>query len=276
VSRVRRTPGQVTRQQTVEQNGREVTRNVTTYTLRSQAEVSVSYRLRRSGRLLASDTYGRGYDATAYGSNPNEARANAPTDDAIVSSLLRPIVDEVVRDVSPHRVVRELELRIGQHPGLDQGVTYMKNGRFEQAFAIWDQVAEAAQTAKDRSAALYNMGVIREVRGEYDEAFQMFSEADALTPGDETIIQALSRVEEAKAERDVLGGRAGTVRLTVRTDPPDARVRIMNIVPRYQDGIRLAPGSYDILVDAPGYTAHREWIRVGSGDEQIDVRLEPR
>lgn len=276
VSPVRRTPGHVTRQQTVEQNGREVTRNVTTYTVRSQAEVSVSYRLHRGGRLLASDTYGRSFDATAYGSNPNEARANAPTDDAILSSLLLPIVEEVVRDVSPHTVTRELELRIGGHPGLDQGATYMKNGRFEQAFAIWDQVAETAQTAEDRSAALYNMGVVREVRGEYDEAFQMFSEADALTPGDEGIIQALSRAEAAKAEQDVLRGGARTYRLTVRTDPPEARVRIMNIGPRYRDGIRLAPGAYDVLVDAPGYAQHREWIRIEGADEQIDVRLEPR
>jgi hypothetical protein len=33
----------------------------------------------------------------------------------------------------------------------------------------------------------------------------------------------------------------------------DARIRVMNIVPVYQDGIALAPGSYEIKVDAEGY-----------------------
>ena len=38
---------------------------------------------------------------------------------------------------------------------------------------------------------------------------------------------------------------------TVRTGPPDARVQIMNIGPRYEPGIKLPPGSYDVRVTAP-------------------------
>ena len=40
---------------------------------------------------------------------------------------------------------------------------------------------------------------------------------------------------------------------TVRTGPPDARVQIMNIGPRYEQGIKLPPGSYDVRVTAHGF-----------------------
>ena len=43
---------------------------------------------------------------------------------------------------------------------------------------------------------------------------------------------------------------------TVRTGPPDARIRIMNIGPRYEPEIKLPPGSYDVRVTAQRRPAH--------------------
>ncbi|NWH06575.1 SUMF1/EgtB/PvdO family nonheme iron enzyme [Desulfobacter latus] len=48
--------------------------------------------------------------------------------------------------------------------------------------------------------------------------------------------------------------------ITVKPTPPDSRVRILNIPPKYRDGIQLEPGRYHIEVSASGYTRHREWI----------------
>ncbi len=50
--------------------------------------------------------------------------------------------------------------------------------------------------------------------------------------------------------------------LTVITTPDDARVRIMNIKPVYQDGIELDEGKYDIEVSKPGYLTYRKWVEV--------------
>ena len=57
--------------------------------------------------------------------------------------------------------------------------------------------------------------------------------------------------------------------LTVRTGPPDARVRIMNIGPRYQPGIRLPPDSYVIEVTADGFDTVQRTLR--HGDEPTDA-----
>lgn len=64
--------------------------------------------------------------------------------------------------------------------------------------------------------------------------------------------------------------------LTVITDPLDARVRIMNIGPKYEDGIQLQPGKYDLSVDKKGYEQHREWVIIEDSDVNINVTLEKK
>ncbi|QEP42480.1 PEGA domain-containing protein [Ectothiorhodospiraceae bacterium BW-2] len=50
---------------------------------------------------------------------------------------------------------------------------------------------------------------------------------------------------------------------TVSTTPANARVRILNIVPKYYDGIELKDGRYRIEVTADGYEKHLEWVEHG-------------
>jgi formylglycine-generating enzyme required for sulfatase activity len=65
-----------------------------------------------------------------------------------------------------------------------------------------------------------------------------------------------------------------TGNLYVDTDPDDARVRILNIGPKYYRGIELAPGQYHIEVSASDYETKKQWIDLTTGeDKYIDVRL---
>jgi len=50
--------------------------------------------------------------------------------------------------------------------------------------------------------------------------------------------------------------------LTIQVFPKESTVKVMNIKSRYYDGIRLAPGKYDILVKHQGYKSYREWVNV--------------
>ena len=52
------------------------------------------------------------------------------------------------------------------------------------------------------------------------------------------------------------------ISLTVITNPADARVRIMNIAPVYQDAMELKEGKYDIEVTKAGYLTYRTWVVV--------------
>ncbi|MCX2794475.1 SUMF1/EgtB/PvdO family nonheme iron enzyme [Microbulbifer thermotolerans] len=90
------------------------------------------------------------------------------------------------------------------------------------------------------------------------------SAATESTPAFES--EAPSPAQAASPEMEVY-------QLTVHPNPRDARVRIMNIAPRYQPGIELAPGRYDLEVSKPGYTTVRRWITIKDGDLTIPVQL---
>ncbi|WP_404343628.1 PEGA domain-containing protein [Pseudoalteromonas mariniglutinosa] len=67
---------------------------------------------------------------------------------------------------------------------------------------------------------------------------------------------------QAEQLAPVLDGVNTSVSLTVITSPEDAQVRIMNIKPKYQDGIELESGKYDIEVTKNGYSTFRKWVSV--------------
>jgi len=68
----------------------------------------------------------------------------------------------------------------------------------------------------------------------------------------------------------------GQYALNVNTVPEDARIRIMNIKPIFEQGILLTPGEYDILISKAGYTPRREWIRISDKDVELDFILNPK
>ncbi|MBF0605716.1 MAG: serine/threonine protein kinase [Nitrospirae bacterium] len=63
--------------------------------------------------------------------------------------------------------------------------------------------------------------------------------------------------------------------LTVNTVPKEAQVRILNINPKYQHGIKLTPGSYHIEVYKAGYRTSRQWVQLAGDNVTLDVTLQP-
>ena len=63
------------------------------------------------------------------------------------------------------------------------------------------------------------------------------------------------------------------VSVYVNTQPSDAKVRIMNIKPKYRDGMKLKPGAYDIEVSKPGYRTQRLTKYLSDQQSNIDITL---
>lgn len=63
-------------------------------------------------------------------------------------------------------------------------------------------------------------------------------------------------------------------RLFVETEPKDARVRILNIVSEFYQGMELAHGRYHVQVSASWHETRKQWVDLGAGeDKYIDIRL---
>jgi hypothetical protein len=63
------------------------------------------------------------------------------------------------------------------------------------------------------------------------------------------------------------------VSLTVNPDPRDSRIYIMNIVPKYRDGILLERGKYDLKIKKSGYYTKRLTVNLQS-DSNFNVKLD--
>lgn len=79
-----------------------------------------------------------------------------------------------------------------------------------------------------------------------------------------------SEPEPVPVEKKVL-------RLFVRTDPLDSRVRILNIKPVFYNGMRLEKGRYHIEVSRSGYETRTQWIDIEDmRDTELFVKLEKK
>ena len=66
-------------------------------------------------------------------------------------------------------------------------------------------------------------------------------------------------------------------RLFVHTEPKAARVRILNIKPKFYQGIVLITGPYHIEVSADGYEMKKFWIKIQPGENQkLKIPLEKK
>jgi len=60
--------------------------------------------------------------------------------------------------------------------------------------------------------------------------------------------------------------------LHVIPHPENARIRIMNIKPKFYQGIELKPGKYQIEVSAKGYLTEMKWIQIKK-EEAIKLKI---
>ena len=58
-------------------------------------------------------------------------------------------------------------------------------------------------------------------------------------------------------------------RLHVKTKPANATVKILNIVPKFQQGIRLTPGAYHLQASADGWKTQALWVKLDPGEDRI-------
>ncbi len=92
------------------------------------------------------------------------------------------------------------------------------------------------------------------------EALGKIGDKKAVKPLIAALKDSDKNVREAAAEALEKFGWQPPFPLTIITDPPDSRIRIMNIRPKYQPGILLAPGTYEIEVSHAGYKAIRNKV----------------
>ena len=86
-------------------------------------------------------------------------------------------------------------------------------------------------------------------------------------------LEPQNQAYSTSAKSESIGENIGPQPFTIRVTPSNARVRIMNIKPKYRDSIILDDGSYDVLVDAPGYISWRQNIQHSGKPTYRNIKL---
>lgn len=154
-------------------------------------------------RTIIGDSFNINFDRKWTSSqNYGEAKASASSDEQIIHLALKQIANKIVSGVSPHKERIKRELKKGSDSNIELGITYLVNGRVDQAVAIWDQVVNNTVKPQDKAAAYYNIGVVKEARGQYKDAFELFSKANSFDIKEELYMKAMTRVERSQQARE--------------------------------------------------------------------------
>ena len=85
----------------------------------------------------------------------------------------------------------------------------------------------------------------------------------------EFTVEAVSSSPFESSTSDVKG------KLFVETVPANAKVRILNIGPKFYQGMELKPGRYHVEASKRGYQTKKMWVNLGAGeDKKVAVDLE--
>lgn len=149
--------------------------------------------------------------------------------------------------------------------------------------------ARAGRTYYVRFNVLF--GHLEFARMNQDEAMAYMATCYRINPGyvkdQRVMISASSSVpDEAPGSKAQTASHATTsargstkvdmARLYVDATPVGSRVRIMNIGPKFTQGIKLKGGRYHVEVTAPGHAKYLQWITLAAGQKKhLSVKLKP-
>jgi Tfp pilus assembly protein PilF len=180
-------------------NKKQVKSTCHEYTYSKKVDLTANYNLQyeKDNSVLSGDSLQWNFSKEwSSQESAADARSQAPSDNEIITAGIKDLSTKIVFAVTPHKEKVERELQEGDDENLKLGIKYLEHGRADQAIAIWDQVVTKSNVPKNKAAAYYNIGVIKESQGKYKDAFHLYSEANTILPVEELYIKSMTRVEK--------------------------------------------------------------------------------
>ncbi len=216
------------------------------------------------------------------------------SDPQMTNKLLDIIADSVVAEISPHPQLfpfNWMDSGCSGNDDFDMGLKYAKQNLDSDAESLWKKLEITSKSAECRSAALYNLGLLKlrsdpKSKIKQSEAYHMFVEADGLNRGNDKFImpavKKLKRIAFTKfvpldpSLRNLKVSNFGMYQLEVNATPEESSISILNSREIYKAGMELKPGRYKIKVSAPGYKSKTKEIKIIDKNIKIDIDLDKK
>ncbi|RXI28209.1 CsgG/HfaB family protein [Aliarcobacter trophiarum] len=137
-----------------------------------------------------------------------------PQSNVVYDLFAKSIVDEFLPYIAPTKQSYYLELfddpdisyTKEQEIFLENGLEYLKLGELDRSMEIFSKLLNS--TNDKCYVASYNLGVIKESLGEYENAKELYTLSDRLTlKPNKTVIEAISRIKQRIDEKDRLNSQ---------------------------------------------------------------------
>lgn len=128
------------------------------------------------------------------------SRVHAPGEGQAIAQAADMVADRFLADLRPSRICNVVNMD-DSDPRMATGIELCECGQFDAAYSAF---SDLAVRAPDSAPALYNFAVLRESRGEYDEAEALLLRATMIDPKAIYYV-ALERVRAGKRDAEALG-----------------------------------------------------------------------
>ncbi len=188
-----------------------------------------------------------------------------------IEELFKQVRIDVIKDSKKKQVPWESSSLIGNFYFLaSSGATidYPISGSSDARFSLKANVSGAAVFLDGQRIGTTNLANVKVVPGEHrvkveKEGYEPYRKTVRLKSG-RSLTLTVWLEPEALAKSS----------LYVDAAPEDATVKILNIGPRFYQGMELDPGKYHLEVSAGGYETKQQWIQLDEGeDESVGIRL---
>jgi len=188
------------------------------YHAKHSKNLSVSYRY-KSGSKIITDVHEASYeDEESSKDGYSEAKRELLSEDKINNKLVKEVARSIAYDLTPHRkavtfdFIKGDEVAVGfgsVDKNLETGVKYVESKRFPEAESIFQQVIDNTTKPKTRAAAMYNIGLLREMHEDYKSAFEIYADASQIDLASDRYRNAMSRAEQRHANLIIFNQATG-------------------------------------------------------------------
>jgi tetratricopeptide (TPR) repeat protein len=128
------------------------------------------------------------------------SKVHAPDEVQAMARAADLVSDRFVADLRPSRICNVVDMD-DSDPSVETGITLCRCGHFDAAYTAFSDLAAKAPNS---APVLYNLGVLKESRGEYDGAEALLLQAIKIEPKGMYYV-ALERVRAARLDAEALG-----------------------------------------------------------------------
>ncbi|WP_192022117.1 hypothetical protein [Shewanella sp. WPAGA9] len=120
---------------------------------------------------------------------------------------------------------------------------------------------------------LVTQPIVQPIGASIDEYLFITKGFDAISEPINRFDLAILPEHDTSAQSSPASAAKALLPLTINTNVANANIAVMNIKPKYQTGMMLPPGGYDIKVSASGHQAIRTWVYLKPEETEFTINL---